>query len=153
MRGFTLIELLVVIAIIGVLASILLVSVNSARSRGRDTKRVGDVRNLTLALEMYYDAIGQYPDTLSTLAPTYVGAVPIDPDGSSGYRYNYCTKAGLRVRYHVATRSAGLENAGGPLATDSDRTSTLGSPNDGCENGTWGAATISGADPVYDIMP
>jgi prepilin-type N-terminal cleavage/methylation domain-containing protein len=50
-RGFTLIELLVVIAIIGILASIILVSVNGARGSGRDAKRVEDLRSMLQTLE------------------------------------------------------------------------------------------------------
>ncbi len=45
-RGFTLIELLVVIAIIGILASIVLVSVNGGRAKGRDAKRIEDLQSI-----------------------------------------------------------------------------------------------------------
>ena len=60
-RGFTLIELLVVIAIIGVLASTVLTSVNSARIKARDARRKADLRQISLALELYYDTYGAYP--------------------------------------------------------------------------------------------
>lgn len=50
--GFTLIELLVVIAIIGVLASTVLASVNSARSKARNVRERSDVRQIILALEL-----------------------------------------------------------------------------------------------------
>lgn len=62
-KAFTLIELLVVIAIIGLLASIVLVALNSARSKARDAKRKGDLHNIKAALELYYNSYGSYPPT------------------------------------------------------------------------------------------
>jgi prepilin-type N-terminal cleavage/methylation domain-containing protein len=55
-KGFTLIELLVVIAIIGLLASIVLVSLNTARQKARDSRRLTDIRQVALALELYADS-------------------------------------------------------------------------------------------------
>ncbi|MBU1289742.1 type II secretion system GspH family protein [Patescibacteria group bacterium] len=60
-KGFTLIELLVVIAIIGILASIVLVSINSARKKSRDATRLSDMRQIILGLNLYYDSNGVYP--------------------------------------------------------------------------------------------
>lgn len=63
LTGFTLIELLVVIAIIGLLAVIVTVSVNSARQKARDAKRIADFKQIQTALELFYDQYGQYPIT------------------------------------------------------------------------------------------
>ncbi len=112
-RGFTLIELLVVIAIIGMLSSVVLASLNSARSKARDSKRKADMKQLQLALEMYYNDNNVYPSSggswwgvssnggnrttsgvnayIPGLTPTYISVLPTDPKdvntGWSGYLY------------------------------------------------------------------
>lgn len=61
--GFTLIELLVVISIIGLLSSITLVALVSARQKARMVKRVADLAQVAKALELYYNDNNSYPDT------------------------------------------------------------------------------------------
>jgi len=61
LSGFTLIELLVVIAIIGILASVVLASLNSARAKARDARRMSDMKQVATALELYRDSYGAYP--------------------------------------------------------------------------------------------
>lgn len=59
-KGFTLIELLVVVAIIGILSSVVLASLNSARAKARDARRKSDLTQIRTAMEMYYDKYGTY---------------------------------------------------------------------------------------------
>ena len=100
-KGFTLIELLVVIAIIGILATVVLVSLNSARAKARDSRRISDIKQVSLALEMYAsDNNGAYPVVTGCTAAnftglfnattgalrTYIATTPVDP-GSNSYLY------------------------------------------------------------------
>lgn len=59
--GFTLIELLVVIAIIGLLASIVLVSINSARHKAKNARRQADLKQISTALDLFYQQNGRMP--------------------------------------------------------------------------------------------
>lgn len=61
-RGFTLIELLVVIAVIGILASVILVALNSARGRGRYATVIQQMRQIRVAAEMEVANSGLYPE-------------------------------------------------------------------------------------------
>ena len=59
-KGFTLIELLVVIAIIGILASVVLASLNSARDKGTDAANKSNLNNIRAQAEIVYDDDGDY---------------------------------------------------------------------------------------------
>ncbi len=101
-KGFTLIELLVVVAIIGLLATLSIVALNTARAKARDTKRVGDIKNIQTALELYYSNVGRYPAALSDLTPNYMGQVPTAPTPHDGP----CTLANNVYTYAASSSDA-----------------------------------------------
>jgi len=66
-KGFTLIELLVVIAIIGILSSVVLASLNSARNKGADAAIKSNLSNIRGQTSLYYDTNKAYSSVAMTL--------------------------------------------------------------------------------------
>lgn len=88
-RAFTLIELLVVIAIIGILASLIIVSLSGARSKATDTQRKNNARNLDTALSQYFtDNNNTYPGSNSAGAAVSTDLVTACTSGASAVLNN-----------------------------------------------------------------
>ncbi len=146
-KGFTLIELLVVIAIIGILSSVVLASLSTARQKSRDGKRVSDVGQIQLALELYFDAYQSYPTTTPVASTVQIeGAIaqlatagmlpkaptPPNSTAAAGPKYWYrgitaanaeCLGVSVCTSYAIATTLERSDNA--VLATDADNTVVL----------------------------
>lgn len=131
-KGFTLIELLVVIAIIGVLASIVLVSMGGARQSARNAVRKADMRQIVSAEEMYYGANDDYYTcngtgadcgalTWPTAISTYMVKTPTDPGTGTPYVWvnntgnpqQFCAYATLEnpVVYYTASHAGNFQSA------------------------------------------
>lgn len=110
-KGFTLIELLVVIAIIGLLSTLAVVALGSARQKANDAKRLSDIKQIQTALELYYTDQNGYPTAGSAVdlgdtnhaclnasgfgtsgcSNPYMGLVPKGPSAGEFYQYTGST--------------------------------------------------------------
>ena len=155
-KGFTLIELLVVIAIIGILSSVVLASLNTARQKSRDAKRISDIKQLQLALELYFDTNRAYPTGVASgllsevvgLSTTYIPVLPIDPLNSGSNVYKYTGLVSGCSSYHLG---ATLENTSHTaLTADSDAAA-----NSAAATACGAGVDFEGADAggVYDVKP
>lgn len=97
--GFTLIELLVVIAIIGILASVILASLNSARAKGTDAAIKSDFSNARAQAELFYDSVT--PNSYTNVCTTAVAS-----NGILGMITDAAAKGGYTVGAHNTAPSA-----------------------------------------------
>ena len=127
-KGFTLIELLVVIAIIGLLSTLATVSLNSARSKARDGKRLAEMKSMQTALEMYYNDHKGYPGGSGALlgntnlrcldddgfkdsgcVPTiYIQSINDDPLSGRDYSYNSAASSTYVIYFQLENFNAEL---------------------------------------------
>jgi len=107
-KGFTLIELLVVIAIIGILSSVVLASLNTARDKGKDASAKGSISSLRAEAELYYDSNGNYGATASNCTsgmftstnPNIKGLIDA-ADAQNGSKAVVCSSTGTSYAVHV----------------------------------------------------
>jgi len=144
--GFTLIEMLIVIAVIAILAGVVLTGVSGFQASARDTRRIGDLRNLQNYLELFFNKCGNYPVSgdgtcgtvgsegsltateLQTALLSVTSQVPKDP-GTNGYEYGYSADG---LSYVL---KATLEKENKALQDDID-----GSPYGNVDCGTQGSS-------------
>jgi prepilin-type N-terminal cleavage/methylation domain-containing protein len=120
-EGFTLVELLVVIAIIGLLSTLSLVALNNARTKARDSMRVGNIKQWQTALELYYNDASGYPasstpgDAIKIDDIVYMGIIPNNPKpwddkGCSNLNFVYTSTdaSTYQIQYCLAGASGGI---------------------------------------------
>jgi len=103
-QGFTLIELLVVIAIIGILSSVVLASLNTARDRGSDAAIKGNIGGIRAQAELVYDSVSpnSYDDVCeeirqATEAAEETGSTVLCVDSGDAGSNGWAVKASLKT--------------------------------------------------------
>lgn len=130
---------------------------NAARIKSRDARRIADVAQLRLALELYFDVHGKYPLALVELPPDFMPVLPLDPVDGSSYIYS---AHGSQQDYHLGANLE--ESTSAVLKNDADCNSVAGIDCGRAGGYGWSTA-FDGADTkgcrgeidrfCYDVTP
>ena len=137
LTGFTLIELLVVATIIAILAAVVLVNLNKAQAKSRDSQRKSDLTRIATAMDAYKVDVKKYVVTCTstcTTAPVYgfvnadstilstlisggyIASIPQDPTNDSTYKYEIKSN-GQEYKLRVKSETIKPSGSGGDSAT------------------------------------
>ena len=108
-RGFTLIELLIVIAIIGILSSVVMASLSSARNRAADAAIKSTVDNMRAQAAMFYDVGQSYGASVSDCTTTPNTLFTSENSNSLKSLIAGVTSRSAKVQCRTGTNSDGLE--------------------------------------------
>lgn len=129
---------MIVVAIIVIMSAIVLSYLDSAKKKGRDAIRIGDIKQIEQALEVYFDSCSEYPTPVSNKLPASLATdcggnklpkVPTDPKTSEGWYYGYGLLSnppdGQSIKYHICARlelgyAGGIGRAGADPLNGSD---------------------------------
>lgn len=123
-NGFTLVEMVLVTVIIGIVAGIVIniIDIPRVQARSRDSKRIGDMKRIQTALELYFAANRAYPQVTnfgfaqtvlaSAIVPTYMDQIPLDPLNNKVVKNTstmQCRENGTRHGYYYKTDADGTK--------------------------------------------
>ncbi len=140
-RGFTLIELLVVIAIIGILSSVVLASLNTARAKGANAAVKSNLNNMRAQAELQYDNDGGTYANVCTNAQVVaaMAAAATAGGGTLGAATNDCNAAaGAWAAYSVLKSAEGtfttwcVDSTGASKGQTAANVTTLGTTGTAC---------------------
>lgn len=125
LTGFTLVELLIVIGVLGIISTMLILTLNPMEQikKSNDAARKSDLAQIKRALELYYDDNGRYPPSSVQfkIAPTtaidwgkawqpYMSKIPKDPSARNTYQYYVPPTAGGQTYYLYANLERGAKD-------------------------------------------
>jgi len=154
--GFTLIEMMIVVAIIGILAGVLInvININRIQARSRNSRRIGDVKSIQTAMELYFSNFRVYPPDAdntgwvppaTVLTEEYMASVPVDPKNGETPAV-VCFGDGTTYGYYYKKLSGGKYILGATMEVDASPEGNRCTATDVPNCGVTGSGCVS--DPL-----